>query len=82
MSKIKKCDPLKNHWCRDIMQVADFGNPEAIGLAVSSVVDIKTYAKGFGLRYGLSRLKRNQLGGKFVWINYCPFCGSDVSERI
>lgn len=76
-----KCQNLKNKWCGAIKKVADFGNPDARGLAVSMVVDIKTYARGYGLRLGLSADKRKELGGKFVWLGFCPFCGADVSKR-
>jgi hypothetical protein len=78
---MKECNNLKNKWCRGIEQVADFGNPEAFGLAVSMVIDIETYAKGYGLRLGFNRAQAKDLGGKMIWLNYCPFCGVDVSKR-
>jgi len=77
----KKCVPIKNKWCPPIMLVADFENPEATGLAVSNVIRLSTSARGHGLRYGLPRSKRGKARGSFLWVGFCPFCGSDVSKR-
>lgn len=79
---MKKCNAIKGKWCNSIKQVADFGNPDATGLAVSSVMDINTYAKGFGLRLGLPKELRKKLNGKYIWCNFCPFCGADTSKRV
>lgn len=78
---MKKCQNLKNKWCKAIGEIADFGNPGARGLAVSMVINVKTGGSGYGLRYGLSAEKRKELGGKDIWVNFCPFCGADVSKR-
>jgi len=77
----KKCNPLKNKWCEYTKEIADFENPDAVGLAVSQVINLKNNKKGYGLRYGIPMKRRKELGGKFTWIDYCPFCGADVSKR-
>lgn len=78
---MKKCSAVKGKWCGAIQELADYGNPEASGLAVSSVMNVNTYKKGHGLRIGFPRKRWKELGGKFVWLNFCPFCGADVSKR-
>lgn len=78
---MKKCNAVKNKWCDYIKELADFGNPEAVGLAISNVVNINTGARGHGLRLGFPRNRWKELGGKFTWVDFCPFCGSDVSKR-
>ena len=78
---MNKCNNLKNKWCKALKTVADFGNPEAIGLAISDVIDIETFKKGKGLRLGFNRAQAKELGGKWIWLSFCPFCGADVSQR-
>lgn len=80
-AKSRKCVPSKNKWCEAIKLIADFGNPDAIGLAVSNVVNVSTHKKGAGLRYGVPRNKRKELGCKYIWPNFCPFCGHNISKR-
>lgn len=76
-----KCSAVKNKWCGAILKVADFGNPEAVGLAVSMVIDVQSGDRGHGLRLGFNRAQAKELGGKMVWLNFCPFCGSNISKR-
>lgn len=76
-----KCKPIENKWCEAIKMVADFGNPDATGLAVSRVMNLKTGTLGHGLKYGFSRNLKKELGGSFIWVEYCPFCGANVSKR-
>lgn len=81
MTTPRKCIPLKNKWCGAIKKLADFGDPEASGLAVSQVVNVQDYTRGYGLRIGFPRKRWKELGGRMIWVNFCPFCGADVSER-
>lgn len=76
-----KCKNLKNKWCPAMETVADFGNPGAIGLAVSSIINVKTGAHGYGVRYTVNRKRQKELKGQYLFLNFCPFCGADISKR-
>ncbi len=71
-----KCKAYKGQWCRAVEEVFQFENPTSKGLVVGVVVNTRTGDRGFGLSY---RFKANT--NKFVWLNFCPFCGSSVQKR-
>jgi len=77
-----KCNAPKGKWCEAIKLTAHQDGGNATGLGVVEVMNRDTKKKGFGMYIRFQRARKKVLGGTFIWLNYCPFCGTNVEEHI
>lgn len=77
----RKCIPLKNKWCEPMKLFGQVGDPDASGLNIATCINTKNHSRGYGALLRFSYRQKKDHGYNYIWLNFCPWCGADISDR-